>query len=133
MRIVNKKHAIVYFATIGSTALVANYILKWVFQRNRPIPPVALGFVCPTDYSFPSAHAAISFACAVVLSQYDRKRSVFYYSLAVLISYSRIFLYCHYFFDVATGMMLGIGMGLTAIWVEKHRRRIVNTIKRVYQ
>lgn len=130
LKIVNRKHAIVYFITMASTALLSNYILKWIFQRSRPIPPPeALGFVCPTDYSFPSAHAAISFACAVVLSRYDKKRAVFYYTLAVLISYSRIFLYCHYFFDVITGIMLGVGMGLTAIFLEKRKNEMSDATK----
>ncbi|EKE14348.1 MAG: hypothetical protein ACD_12C00559G0006, partial [uncultured bacterium] len=48
-----------------------------------------------------------AFAAATVLAYFDKKRRWFYYSAALLISYSRIYLGCHYFFDVIIGALIG--------------------------
>jgi undecaprenyl-diphosphatase len=85
-----------------------HFVIKWLFMRERPY--VSADFpstVCPSDYSFPSGHAALSFASAVMLGHFDRKRKPLYYLTAVIISYSRIFLYCHYLSDVVAGAILG--------------------------
>ncbi|MFA6513419.1 MAG: phosphatase PAP2 family protein, partial [Patescibacteria group bacterium] len=44
---------------------------------------------------------------ATILAYFDKKRRWFYYIIAVLISYSRIYLGCHYFLDVVAGTILG--------------------------
>lgn len=107
------KKFIFYFVLALCIQLVAvNYILKPLIHRPRPstiynhLQPFITNS-CPTDYSFPSGHAATAFAAAFVLSVFDNKRRWFYYFIAVLISYSRIYLGCHYFFDVVFGGLLG--------------------------
>jgi undecaprenyl-diphosphatase len=76
----------------------------------------------PTDYSFPSSHASSSFFAASVLSYFHLKNKnkkkktsrinlnwpILYYSIAALISYSRIYLGVHYFTDVVVGAIIGI-------------------------
>ncbi len=85
--------------------IIVNYLLKPVFHRSRPF--VISNSFCPIDFSFPSGHAATAFATAFVLSYFDKKRRWFYYLIAVLISYSRIYLGCHFFFDVVFGGLSG--------------------------
>lgn len=63
--------------------------------------------ICPADFSFPSAHASTAFAAAAVLTYFDRKRRWFYYLVAILISFSRVYLGCHYFLDIFFGALLG--------------------------
>jgi len=98
--------------------ITVNYILKPIFHRPRPfiISNIWAGHAlplqistnsCPTDFSFPSGHTTTAFAAAFVLSAFDKKRRWFYYFVAILISYSRIYLGCHYFFDVVFGGLLG--------------------------
>lgn len=104
----NKKFIFDFVVAVGATSLLVNLVLKNLFQRARPDFLVAkLPYVCPTDFSFPSGHAAVAFAAASVLSHYDRKRSLFYFTVATLISLSRIYLGCHFFFDVFVGGIIG--------------------------
>lgn len=91
------------------TAFVAvEFLLKNLFQRGRPLLPPSL---CPADFSFPSGHAAIAFAAAAALAHHDKKRAWIYYTGAVLISLSRIYLGCHFFLDVLAGAVLGYFIG----------------------
>ena len=113
------KRFIFYFLLSLCIQLVTvNYLLKPFFYRPRPttisniwagraLPLQISTKSCPIDYSFPSGHAATAFTAAFVLSYFDKKRRWFYYIIAVLISFSRIYLGCHYFFDVVFGGLLG--------------------------
>jgi len=99
---------------IAASSLV-NFVLKPIFHRPRPplgvwkleIGNWKLNNRCPNDYSFPSSHAATAFAAACVIAAFDKKRRWFYWGVAFLISLSRIYLGCHYFFDVLAGAVLG--------------------------
>jgi undecaprenyl-diphosphatase len=66
------------------------------------------------DYGFVSSHAANSFAIAIFITLFFRKRwvgiSIFIW--AAIVSYSRIYLGVHYPFDVLGGAMVGILSGL---------------------
>ena len=97
------KFIIYFFVSITITFLLVNLGLKNIFHRLRPLTP----YHCPHDYSFPSGHASLSFAAATVLAFYDKKRRWGYYFIATLIAYSRIYLECHYFFDVFGGAIIG--------------------------
>lgn len=111
---VKHKKFIIYFAiSLITTALVVNVIKNFI---HRPRPQlISINFnkfllisnVCPLDFSFPSVHAATAFAAAAVLTYFDKKRKWFYYTVALLISYSRIYLGCHYFLDVIIGAIIG--------------------------
>lgn len=97
-----------YFAASLLFAFVfSNLIFKPLFSRQRPTN----NSICPKDYSLPSGHATLSFAAASALAFFDRKRRLYYYSFATLIAYSRIYLGCHFFFDVLAGAVLGMAIG----------------------
>lgn len=85
------------------TFLLVNNVMKNLFMRARPF----LNDGCPKDFSFPSTHTATAFAAAAILSYFDKKRTGLYYFLAFLISYSRIYLGCHYLLDVVFGGLTG--------------------------
>lgn len=95
------------FALSVATSYVLSFFLKIMFSIPRPSLIYPTVSMCPTDFSFPSGHAATSFAAATVLSYFDKKRWWIYYVVAVLVSYSRIYLGCHYATDVAGGAILG--------------------------
>lgn len=114
----DKKFIIIFTLSFLITGFLVNIILKNLIARPRPffqkklISPnlnksQLISTYCPTDFSFPSAHASASFAAATVLSAFDKKRKWFYYITAVLISYSRIYLGCHFFTDVLSGGLIG--------------------------
>jgi len=116
----DKQFIVVFTLTFLITSLVVTYPLKNFFKRPRPISnnsnqwqftlqiKETLSTNCPTDFSFPSSHASTAFAASTVLTFFDKKRRVFYYLIAFIIAYSRIYLGCHYFLDVLGGGILGI-------------------------
>lgn len=59
--------------------------------------------------SFPSGHAAYSFAVAAVNSAYAPKQSPFWLLGAFLISLARVRLHRHHWWDVVFGGALGVG------------------------
>ena len=98
--------------------------IKSVVDEQRPAfryaEPKALVPV-PRDHSFPSGHAATSFACATVLSYYVPRYRVAFFALAVLIGLSRVYNGLHYPTDVLAGAVLGV---LTALLLLAGARRL---------
>lgn len=103
----DKKFVFLFLLSFLLSFFISDILLKNIFQRPRPFLTDFNKFNCPVDFSFPSAHAATAFAAAAVLTYFDKKRKWFYYLIAVLISYSRIYLGCHYFLDVVGGATIG--------------------------
>jgi len=94
--------------------VVSNIILKPLVARIRPCDvntAVQLLIARPTDYSFPSGHTAASFAATFALYFSRKKLWIPAIGLAVLISFSRLYLYVHYPTDILAGVMIGIIMG----------------------
>lgn len=98
---------------LGVSYSASELILKNLIMRPRP-PMAAL-----TDYSFPSSHATIAWALAVVLAAKEPRLKYFYYTLAILICLSRIYLGDHYPSDVVAGSVLGFAIGWFSLWVER--------------
>jgi undecaprenyl-diphosphatase len=109
----HKKFILYFTISLLMTTLLVNIITKNIVRRPRPVSTNFNQFQlfptrsCPIDFSFPSGHAATAFAAATILAYFDKKRRWFYYIVAILISYSRIFLGCHYFLDVIFGALIG--------------------------
>ena len=81
---------------------------------KRTLPPV------PRSYSFPSGHAASTFGAAMTVSRMWPQTRVVWWTLAVSIGYSRVYLGHHYPLDVVGGALLGMGL---AFWVLGGRPR----------
>ncbi|WP_415522542.1 phosphatase PAP2 family protein [Clostridium sp.] len=111
---INKKYRNIGFMTLGAlllSTMLGDGILKHIVQRARPsadIPAVNLLISKPLSYSFPSGHAASSFAAAGVLAKYFKNYTLEIFTLAFLIAFSRLYLYVHYPTDVLAGIILGL-------------------------
>lgn len=95
----------------GATDLVAHRVIKpWVGRLRPPLSgiPVILRAPYGGKLSFPSNHAANMFAAAEVLSAAYPVLSAFFYSAAVIISYSRVYVGVHFPLDVIGGALLGL-------------------------
>ncbi len=121
------------------TSAIAVFVLKAIVQRKRPylvVPGVhPRVFEAPTDFSFPSGHAAGSFAfamfVAVVLVRHAiheptrKKRRIALSVLALVaalgIAMSRCVLGVHFPIDILAGALLGSAFG--AIGARWHLRR----------
>lgn len=105
-------------------AIVGNVVLKNLIARPRPFAAYSniVPLVIPIDpYSFPSGHTLSSFCAATACFGFYRGAGIACYILAAMIGLSRIYLGVHYPTDVAGGAVLGIVLGVLAVWM-------VNTI-----
>lgn len=91
--------------------IVGNLIIKNAVQRDRPcwlveIPDLLIAN--PQDFSFPSGHTLSSFCAASVLFHYDKRLGVPSFGVAVMIAFSRLYLYVHFPTDIIGGAFLGM-------------------------
>jgi undecaprenyl-diphosphatase len=94
---------------------------KALVARHRPFEH-QLGPRSST-HSFPSGHAATSFACATVLSYYAPGLRVPLFVLAALIGLSRVYNGMHYPTDVLAGAVLGVLIALLLLSGARRRSR----------
>jgi undecaprenyl-diphosphatase len=90
---------------------LCNNLLKPLIQRTRPcnvLENIHLLVNCTRAYSFPSSHAMNIFTGCLLLSYSYRKIRLLLLIIAILVSYSRIYVGVHYPFDVLAGMVLGV-------------------------
>ena len=100
--------------------LVGNVFLKNVVARIRPYDlntGVELLISKLSDFSFPSGHTLASFEGATVLLIKNKKLGIPAMILAVIIAFSRLYLYVHYPTDVLAGALLGIAIAFLACFI----------------
>jgi undecaprenyl-diphosphatase len=97
----------IVFATCDQ---VSAHLLKPLFERVRPchvVDGVHLLVGCSDSASFPSAHAANSFGCAVFLAWALPRWRWTYFALSALVSLSRVCVGAHYPGDLLGGFCVG--------------------------
>lgn len=111
--------------SLAGGLLIGNILLKNLIARDRPCwidPSIRLLIESPRDFSFPSGHTLASFEGGVSIFLYNRKWGTAALVLAVLIAFSRMYLFVHFPTDVLTGLVLGV---VIAIAVHKGVERLV--------
>ncbi|MBU0479043.1 phosphatase PAP2 family protein [bacterium] len=114
---------IVLVVSIILIDLFNSYPLKFLFARPRPcnvLLDVRTLVSTSTTYSFPSSHATNIFALATILSNKYRSFRFYFFSVALVVGTSRIYVGVHYPFDVLAGAVVGILCGLGALKLEKY-------------
>ena len=128
--------------TMGAALLIGlllcNLTLKPLVARMRPYDykleyfgeSVKLLVERQSDSSFPSGHTIASFEAATALMIYNRKMGIPAMILAVLIAFSRLYLYVHYPTDVLASVVLGIGVAFLACFLVKKGYAIYESKKK---
>lgn len=127
--------------SVGLADLISTQALKEVVQRYRPSHNIAIKdqlhyyqtgweeYYVGGKYGFVSSHAANFFAIATFsisfLIDYKKWLSPLLIFIAVLVSFSRIYLGVHYFSDVFVGGLLGMSIALLVyhfIFLKLHQK-----------
>lgn len=119
--------------------LIGNVVLKNVVARIRPYDMEGARFTVQTllipalsDFSFPSGHTLCCAEGAAVLMMMKRKPWGWIASAAaVLVMFSRMYLYVHYPTDILAGLILGIlNAYLALLLVEFLRKKCSGRFRR---
>jgi undecaprenyl-diphosphatase len=119
----------VLLLTLLAVALAdfATTLIKAGVGRHRPplrYPEPKTLVPLPTDHSFPSGHAATSFAAATILSFAFPRWAPAFLVLAAAVAYSRVYVGVHYPLDVLGGAVLGV-LVATALRLLVRDRRLL--------
>lgn len=109
-------------AAVIITGIIVGFIVQPIVGRVRPfdagIGVSAVMGVSRSGFSFPSFHAAVSFAAAMVITMtLGRRPGVPAFAVALLIAASRLYLGVEYPTDVLAGAVIGAVIGLVTVWV----------------
>ena len=108
----------VYVGTSVAGAFVVTYGMKYLVDRERPYdryPDRVHPYSYESSPSFPSGHTAASFAAVTALFM-SRKKLLGAIScvIAILIAFSRMYLYVHFPTDIIGGIVVGVAAGVAA-------------------
>ena len=114
----------VWFA-LAIGLVVCNLILKPAVGRIRPYDfqeehfKIVIDLLIDKqhDFSFPSGHTIASFEAATVLLLNSPALGIPAMILAVLIAFSRMYLYVHYPTDVIASVILGTGLAFLGVFL----------------
>lgn len=100
--------------------LLVNFLVKVVLRRERPRhaePELKPLVGVPSSKSFPSSHAAMSFAAAIFLTNFYPGWWPLFFGFALVMSWSRVYVGVHYPSDVLAGTAVGLAMGGLIVWL----------------
>jgi undecaprenyl-diphosphatase len=116
-------------AAVAGAVLAADLSARGLKMAvDRPRPANRLGDIdvltsTPSGSSFPSGHAATSFAAATVLSLAVPRLAPLFLGLAAAVAYSRLYVGVHYPLDVLAGAALGVFVATALLLLAGSLRR----------
>jgi undecaprenyl-diphosphatase len=116
-------------AAVIASGAIDNMVIKTVVDRTRPFlaVPGIHNLITAHGSSFPSGHTGTSFAAAGVLWQtLPRLYGAGALALAALIGLSRLYLGVHYPSDVLGGMLIGLTIAGTIVWLYQRSREKIS-------
>lgn len=111
-----RKSGLIVLVALIVDIFLCDLVMKNLFVRLRPCDintTVQLLIPRPDGYSFPSGHTSSSFAAVTALFLAGEKKIwIPAFVLAILIGFSRMYLYVHFPTDVLAGIAVGILSGI---------------------
>ncbi len=115
----HRKHGTLLLVGLAVGFILVSLLLKPLVARPRPSwlsPEVLLLIPNPSDFSFPSGHTMASFIAAFLLIKYLPRLGYAALPVAILMAFSRLYLYVHFPSDVLFSILLA---ALTAFCIIK--------------
>lgn len=128
-----RKTGVLVLAGLLMGLIIGNGLVKNLVARQRPCwmnPDFPLLIANPSDFSFPSGHTQACCIAATVITIKHRKMGWVVIPLAVIIAFSRLYLYVHFPSDVLGGAVMGILIGIGTILVDKSVSERINLQKK---
>ena len=125
-----------WFITITTVTVIFNdaicyQILKPLFNRPRPCVELlnaAFYGGCSGNGSFPSNHASNIFTLATFFASVFKNTALLVFTIASLVSISRVYLGVHYPLDVIAGAFIGLLIGSLGV---RLYRKLVDDRKKI--
>ena len=117
-----RKCGILMLISLLTGLLIGNVALKNIIARQRPCwidPNIILLIPNPTDFSFPSGHTLASFEAATMIFLHNKKYGTLALGLAILIAFSRLYLFVHFPTDILGGAILGTAISVGVYQIDK--------------
>lgn len=121
-----RRDGIALLCGLAIGVLIGNIALKNLAARPRPCwekPYVQMLIAAPKDFSFPSGHTLSSVIAAALLSRIRKGFRLPSILLAMLITFSRLYLYVHFPTDVLASVILGLAIAC-GVWKAKFQLAI---------
>lgn len=112
-----RKTGVVMAIALVLDLIFCNMLIKPLVARQRPFhinPDIILMIDPPGDHSFPSGHTAASFAAVGAMFFMKYRHWKIFGVLAILIAFSRMYLYVHFPTDIIFGALLGLACAYAA-------------------
>ena len=117
-----RKIGIESFISLLLMHIILNLILKSLVARDRPCwinDTVDMLVKIPKDYSFPSGHSAAAAIMATIVTANNKKAGIPVIILALIVMFSRLYLYVHFPTDVLAGALIGLVIALIVVFGSK--------------
>ncbi|HGJ66180.1 TPA: phosphatase PAP2 family protein [bacterium] len=89
------------------------FFMKLIINRPRPFVSQNLVAIINTNMSsFPSGHAMIVFSLVPFMTKNFPNHKNYFFAIAILVAFSRIYLNVHYLSDIVAGGFIGYLVGL---------------------
>ncbi len=117
-----RRYGVLLFVTLALTGCLGSFVIKPLIARSRPcdvFKEVDILIRHPGGFSFPSGHTYLSFAAATVICFMNKKLGILAFIFAVVMGFSRMYLFVHFPSDVVAGALLGVVVALFNISIYK--------------